>query len=98
MIPLLIGDNVLAPARGIAFTSSRAHGVEYGHAVFDERNVLRGERDFNVQSLGRRAAAKVNLSASPLPCLGGKIERENFVTAGRPVAIGATGMYCFTGS
>ncbi|PYK90574.1 MAG: hypothetical protein DME35_05395 [Verrucomicrobia bacterium] len=89
MVAILIGNDVIATLGGIPVPTGRTGRIQNWHAISDERHVLRSERNFYAQMVGRRSAAEENLRSPPVSELGREIKRDHFITAGGTVAIGA---------
>src|ERR1700736_3358027 len=90
MVAIFVGDDVVASPRGEAFSPSRANRVEHRHAIFNKRHVLRGERKFEAELIGRGSAAKKDLGATPISSLRCKVKREHLIASGGAVSISAS--------
>src|SRR5882724_13471542 len=89
MIAFFVSDDEIAALGGIAVTTGGTGRIQNRHAVLDQRHVLRSERNFYAEMIGRRSAAEKNLRRLPMAELSREIKRDHLVTAGGAIAIGA---------
>src|SRR6516225_6542842 len=64
--------------------------MQHWDAVFDERHVLRRERNFDAKFLRVRPAAEKHLRGLPMSEFSREIKRDHFIAAGRATLVSAS--------